>query len=436
MVPRVLHRDDGCMNQTTESPTGPTQGEGPRGGDRLRDLGNLRRSRGVRQIAGVAGGIGRHFDIDPTLVRVLLVVLTFFGGAGLLFYVAAWIFVPEDGQEHPPFGFSSETRKVLLISTAAIGAVIFIADTAGGYGWAFGLPIPIVLAIVLLVALLVTRERRRQQPPPWSPPGTARMDVGADPESATGWEPTYPLRTETAVLTPQSAPPPVSPWTTTPAYVIPLRPRRTGVLLWWPTLALIAIGCGVLGLVDLNHDVPVAGYPAVALAVTGLMLVVGAFRWRPGGLIVLGLVSALALGTVASAEAITGGVLPRSGEEHQLVSTPATSTQVLDEYSLSTGSLDLDLSKVSDPAALGGRTIRVHNNAGRIRILVPEGLAVNASARIKYAGQIRLFDRVSDGLNPTAQQQSAGGQPTGAVLNLVIDARVGEIDVTSTGATP
>ena len=35
-----------------------------------------------------------------------------------------------------------------------------------------------------------------------------------------------------------------------PAYVPPPRPRRTGLVLFWPTLALIAIALGTLGIFD------------------------------------------------------------------------------------------------------------------------------------------------------------------------------------------
>ena len=52
--------------------------------DEMKDLGRLRRSVTDRHIAGVAGGIARHLDIDPIIVRVALVVAVFFGGAGLL----------------------------------------------------------------------------------------------------------------------------------------------------------------------------------------------------------------------------------------------------------------------------------------------------------------------------------------------------------------
>ena len=58
----------------------------------------LQRSRSDRMIAGVCGGAGRLLDIDPTLLRLALVLLTVFGaGIGVVLYVAAWILVPQDG---------------------------------------------------------------------------------------------------------------------------------------------------------------------------------------------------------------------------------------------------------------------------------------------------------------------------------------------------
>src|SRR4051794_20144536 len=57
----------------------------------------VRRSEG-RMIAGVCKGIADHFGIDPMLVRIGFVVITFFGGAGVVAYGAAWLLLPEDGE--------------------------------------------------------------------------------------------------------------------------------------------------------------------------------------------------------------------------------------------------------------------------------------------------------------------------------------------------
>lgn len=56
----------------------------------------LYRSRFDKVIAGVAGGLAKHFNMDPTLVRVLFVVLAFAGAGGILIYIILWIAVPEN----------------------------------------------------------------------------------------------------------------------------------------------------------------------------------------------------------------------------------------------------------------------------------------------------------------------------------------------------
>ena len=56
----------------------------------------LYRSKTNRTIAGVCGGIGEYFNIDPTIVRLLWIGFCLAGGAGIIFYIAALIIVPEE----------------------------------------------------------------------------------------------------------------------------------------------------------------------------------------------------------------------------------------------------------------------------------------------------------------------------------------------------
>src|SRR5688572_6616448 len=93
-------------------PPGPGAG-GPRvTGDEMRDLTRLRRSTTDKHVAGVAGGLGRHLDIDPIIIRVAFVVLTFFGGAGLVAYGALWLLLPQDDSERAAFDLDPRTRNV------------------------------------------------------------------------------------------------------------------------------------------------------------------------------------------------------------------------------------------------------------------------------------------------------------------------------------
>ncbi len=61
----------------------------------------LMRSRTNKKIAGVCGGLAAYMDVDPTLVRVIWLVLAFlpFPGA-ILAYIIAWIAMPKEDIPH------------------------------------------------------------------------------------------------------------------------------------------------------------------------------------------------------------------------------------------------------------------------------------------------------------------------------------------------
>jgi len=66
----------------------PAQDGARREGSRLRLSGT------DRKIAGVCGGLGEFFDLDPVLFRVAFVVLAVVGGLGILLYMVLWLVVP------------------------------------------------------------------------------------------------------------------------------------------------------------------------------------------------------------------------------------------------------------------------------------------------------------------------------------------------------
>lgn len=59
--------------------------------------GRLRRSRSDKMIAGVVGGLARYFGFDPTIARVLFVILSIVSIAfpGILVYILLWVIMPE-----------------------------------------------------------------------------------------------------------------------------------------------------------------------------------------------------------------------------------------------------------------------------------------------------------------------------------------------------
>lgn len=58
----------------------------------------LRRTRQGRIIAGVCSGVAEYTGIDANILRVALVVASFFGGLGIGVYAVAWLLVPEEGK--------------------------------------------------------------------------------------------------------------------------------------------------------------------------------------------------------------------------------------------------------------------------------------------------------------------------------------------------
>ena len=62
----------------------------------------LYQSRSQRMIGGVCGGLGTFLDIDPTIVRVILVILTFPFPITILAYFIMLLVVPEEPLNLPP----------------------------------------------------------------------------------------------------------------------------------------------------------------------------------------------------------------------------------------------------------------------------------------------------------------------------------------------
>jgi phage shock protein PspC (stress-responsive transcriptional regulator) len=415
-------------------PRGPYEG-GPRATrDEVRDLARIRRSVTDRKVAGVAGGLARHLDIDPVILRVAFVVLAFFGGAGLILYGALWLLLPEEGHESAPLGLDDRSRSIALILVGVVAGLALLGDSAG----AFHFPWP--LAVLALVVLLFLHRRDRSARPPLpagpSAPGapvagdppsyaTSYPAPGEAPEQATdqatyqgpaqvtGWAPDFTPEgygaTAYQPYEPQQYPPSRG-----------RSPRKRGPILFWFTLALIALAEGVLGIVDLaGADVADPAYPALAVAITGAMLLVGAFFGRAGGLILVGLVSAVALAATTAAGKV---------ETSTVYENPRSAVAVADGYRISAGELIVDLTDVTDLQALDGRTIRVSADVGRVEVIVPEGADVTAFADVHGPGEIKLFGEETDGFDTELTRSHDGGTD---VPRITIDAdlSVGQIEV-------
>lgn len=67
---------------------------GREGPPKIENFQKLYRSETNKVIAGVAGGLGEYFNIDPTIIRIIFILLTIFGGSGLIIYIVLWLVIP------------------------------------------------------------------------------------------------------------------------------------------------------------------------------------------------------------------------------------------------------------------------------------------------------------------------------------------------------
>ncbi len=112
----------------------------------------LTRSSSDKVLVGVAGGLGRYFDIDPIIFRIGFVVLTLAGGAGVLAYLAAWVLVPADPE---PGQAPADRGRAATIAGAAVLALAAIVLL--GHGLFFLAPPLIGLGLIAVVGVLLWR---------------------------------------------------------------------------------------------------------------------------------------------------------------------------------------------------------------------------------------------------------------------------------------
>src|SRR3984957_6274633 len=115
------------------------------------------------RIAGVAGGLGRYFDLNPSFFRIGFVVLTLLGGAGLLIYLTAAFVMPDEGKEKSVAEQILADRKdrpwpLVGLAVAGVAIVVLLSHAtvwpAAGAGW-------ILVLFAGLAILWTSRADRR-----------------------------------------------------------------------------------------------------------------------------------------------------------------------------------------------------------------------------------------------------------------------------------
>ena len=156
-------------------------------------LRRLYKSRRIRMIDGICGGLAEYFGVDVTIIRLLFVLLGLMGGTGLLVYITAMIIMPTN----PDFMAVPEQQRqqgnglrfwgIVLI---LIGATVLFVNL----GWFTGISwwslsgtvfLPILMIGVGLFIVFSLRGRQR---------GAGDPSITATGEYAMPQEPVKELR--------------------------------------------------------------------------------------------------------------------------------------------------------------------------------------------------------------------------------------------------
>ncbi|HZH24395.1 MAG TPA: PspC domain-containing protein [Solirubrobacteraceae bacterium] len=130
--------------QPDPTPTPPQPEPAPR---------RLTRSTTDSLIGGVAGGIGRHLNVDPLAIRITFVILTFAGGLGLVAYLLCLLFVPTDDPSAPPLKWGlARTVGAGLLAVAALAMLV------PDWFWGPQLPLLVVAGAVVYLLVRVVRD--------------------------------------------------------------------------------------------------------------------------------------------------------------------------------------------------------------------------------------------------------------------------------------
>lgn len=338
-------------------------------------------------IAGVATGLGEYFSVPAWLVRLIFIFLLAPAGLGILVYLVLAVIMPHESEDESPaqrwFTGLDNPEQTLGIGLAVVAALGLLASTTNLDGGA-------IFALILLGVGIVVYQHGSL-----GGPASGTAATGAEPEGSPETEhaagdgrPPRPPR-EPRQREPREPKPPKAP-----------RAPRPKSNLGAYTFALMLIVLGLLGSADIAGILHPRAfhYVAVALSVIGLGLVVGAWRGRSRGLILLG----LAVLPVLSVTWVTGNVdkivdewerLADSGSIHQdeyLRVEGVTGTEHLD-FGVGEVTVDLTEAEFAEHSALA-----ISMDVGKITVIVPPDVRVRASVDL---GDIDRPGRDLDGID-------------------------------------
>jgi phage shock protein PspC (stress-responsive transcriptional regulator) len=354
----------------------------------------LRRSASDKVIAGVAGGLADYLGVSSLAVRSvfgLAFVLIAFQiwtllGVAAVTYVLLWIFVPlEDVGVSPAGRLTGRFPRI----GPAIGVLLLLAGAAAVAAQLE----PWVVWPVLLIGggILLYRE-----------------DAGR--------------ATTTHAEAPTTIVPPTSPASAAPPpEPRALRPPRERSPLGWLGLgvALLVVG-GMAILQNLAAlDVRLVRYPAIALLILGVTMLVGAFAGRARWLVLPALV---VVPILLAASVVT---VPLEGGVGNLSERPETSAAVKGSYQRVAGDIYLDLTALTGTQA--APVVSASTGLGTVNVMVPFDARVIATGRAGagavHIGRLESHATFESTLSTTWEPRFGDG----ATIALDLETGIGDI---------
>jgi phage shock protein PspC (stress-responsive transcriptional regulator) len=431
----------------------------------------LVRSKQNKVLAGVAGGLADYFNVDPLLIRIAFVLLSFAGGIGIVAYAAAWALIPKEDDSRSlaesavdKINRNKDGKKDntwLWIIILAIAGVLILTNM-NHWNWDGA---GIIWALILMGAgtwlYLQDLDSRKAAtsvptaPPPAAAPLAVRAEAGpvvtepiveSAPESGsesrfTPNEPTANPGHPADPVSPGSVEPPTL--STSPASAatvtqpLParrevitrppntMRPRRPRSRLGRYTFAMVLLLVGAAAILDNAGVIAITAlqYGGLVLATIGAGLLVGTFFGRSRILILAGLLLLpLLLATGLLGSWIDAPLQSGAGDRAY---SPASAGELQDNYELTAGTLNLDLTQMRwgpEPVQIDGTV-----TFGEINVLVPEGVDVDVRGRATV-GAVSLFDDERAGFGVTYHRAAdrALGRP---LLFLDLKTVAGQVEV-------
>jgi phage shock protein PspC (stress-responsive transcriptional regulator) len=399
----------------TGPPTGPSKDQPPgTPQDRWQDesqgargeVRTLRRSESDRVAAGLAGGMGEYFGVDPVIFRVLFATTAFFGGAGILAYLIAWAVIPERSQQNASidrFVAGMRRRKVPLW-VAGVGGVLVVWIVLSSW-WVPWRVFPWMFFPLLLAAVILAVGLSRRPAQPIGPQAQATQPVAAYGPAA-GFTAVQPATGE------------FRSWISEARQAARERRRRSAPVRWG-TLGGLAFVLVLLAVADVAWGVVIPAYFWAVLLVVTSGLVVGAITRRPVWWISVLLVPA-AIGAFVFA-GCRASLHDGSGDNTY---TPVNAAALHTNYRQAFGRLELDLTQLT--ALDAPQTIHLTQAAGQVRLIVPQNLAVTVHSKVRL-GDVTIDGRTdSGGMSISSDLVTPG---PGSPLTVDVDINAGELRI-------